>query len=73
MRSRELLRMYCNRVCRGCLSRIIGTPLSREDCVYWSYRGICANCGEDKHIVHSLKFSGKVKTLFAGRLSKATF
>ena len=61
----QVLDEYGGLLCRQCINEIFSANLKTEDCIY---NGpdlmICKRCGQGKHIVWSLRGSGKRKLTF---------
>lgn len=57
---------YGGDICRHCINTKYGAELHRSDCLYDLdlYNYSCPCCGERRHIVRGLRFSGWLKTLF---------
>ena len=62
---KKITKKYGGPICRACIKAEYNVALERRDCKYMRHSDTCPCCGERKHIVKGLKFSGFMKGLKA--------
>ncbi len=62
---KKIEKKYGGPLCRACLRELSGVHLSRRECWYMPFQGLCPRCHMDgKNLVGKLKLSGKLHTIF---------
>lgn len=61
MKYKTLKRNALGKYCRECINGKYGLRLSRKDCQYWMYPGLCSHCGEVRNIVTDVSFLSRWK------------